>query len=250
MPLPCVILAGGLATRMRPLTSRLPKSLLVVAGSPFLDVQLGWLQSQGIERVVLSTGHLGDAIESHVREHGPYGMTVDIVDDGPELLGTGGALRRVVDSGMVDDGFFVLNGDSYLTVSMSDVEQVFRSGSRPALMTVIRNRDRWDTSNAVFDQGRVVLYDKRPERRTAAMEWIDYGLVAVRTGAIADAVAPSTPADLADLMHDLSVRGDLGGFEVTERFFEIGSPSGLRELERHLTAGLDLPGGTLTSRDW
>jgi NDP-sugar pyrophosphorylase family protein len=234
MPLPVVVLAGGLATRMLPMTSRMPKVLLPVAGTPFLDLQLSWLRSQSIERVIISTGRLGDMVRFHVRRHGPYGLAVDIIDDGTSLRGTGGAVRSVIDSGLVDDAFFVLNGDSFLSVSFDDVESTFRSTGLPALMTVLRNQGRWDSSNVVFADGRVVLYDKRPDSRVDGMEWIDYGLSAIQAAAISGRVAADAVADLSDVMHDLSVRGQLGGFEVTERFYEIGSPTGLHDLEKHL----------------
>lgn len=233
-PIPCIILAGGLATRMRPLTSDRPKSLLPVAGTPFLDRQLAWLRSEGVERVVLSTGHLGDMVRAHVRRHGSYGIVVDIVDDGASLLGTGGAVRRVIDAGLVGEAFFVLNGDSFLTVHLTEVQRYFEDAGQPAVMTVLRNRDRWERSNAVFVGGRVVLYDKRREHRTSDMEWIDYGLSLLRPQVVTDAVAPAAQADLAEVMRELSAGGRLAGFEVSDRFYEIGSPAGLRELEDHL----------------
>jgi NDP-sugar pyrophosphorylase family protein len=234
MPLPVVVLAGGLATRMMPMTSRIPKVLLPVAGTPFLDLQLAWLRSQSMERVIISTGHLGDMVQSHVRRHRPYGLAIDVIDDGARRLGTGGAVRRVIDSGLVDDAFFVLNGDSFLSVSFDDVESTFRTAGLPAVMTVLRNQGRWDSSNAVFADGRVVLYDKRPEHRVGGMEWIDYGLSVIAASALAGSVPANAVADLSDVMHDLSVQGQLGGFEVTDRFYEIGSPAGLHDLEQHL----------------
>jgi len=219
---------------MRPATERRPKALLDVAGRPFADSQLEWLESQGVRHVVYSIGFMGDHIRDHVGDGSAHNLHVDYVDEGDRLLGTGGALRLVVDSGLVGNAFFVLNGDSYLDVDLHDVERAFRSSGRPALMTVLRNRDQWDRSNAVVRDGLVVLYDKRPGRSTAEMEWIDYGLSVLSTEPIAKAVPSGTVADLADIMHDLSKRSQLAGYEVTTRFYEIGSPEGLHALEAHL----------------
>lgn len=237
MSLPCVILAGGLGTRMLPATERVPKTLLPVLGRPFADLQLEWLRSQGVQQVIYSIGHLGDAIREHCGDGTKYGLTIDYVDEGGQLRGTGGAVRLVVDSGLLGvDAFFVLNGDSYLDVDLGAVARAFDESQLPALMTVLHNRDRWDRSNVDFRHGRVMLYDKRRSRDDArSLEWIDYGLAIVRVTVIESHVPAGLVADLADLMHELSIAGQLGGFEVTDRFFEIGSPEGLRALESRLS---------------
>ena len=235
MALPCVILAGGLATRMRPLTAQIPKTLLTVGGRPFADLQLAWLRGQGVDRVVYSIGHHGSAIRSHVGDGARYGLSVDYVDEGTDLRGTGGALRLAVDAGAVQGAFFVLNGDSYLTVELAAVERAYAASGLPALMTVLLNDDRWDASNAVVADGRVVVYDKRrPDDRRAAMRWIDYGLSVVSSELVAEAVPAGVWTDLADVMRDLSAEGRVAAYEVGERFYEIGSPQGLHDLEAHL----------------
>ena len=166
MPLPVVILAGGLATRMYPLTD-VPKALLPVNGRPFADIQLRWLSSLGVRDVVYSIAYLGEAIQEHVGDGRQFGLRVRYVADGERYLGTAGALRAVIDAQAVPKDFGVVNGDpSLLTLDLAAVERAFRASGSPALMTVMRNRDRWDSSNVVFDKGRVVVYDKsRPVRR-------------------------------------------------------------------------------------
>ena len=233
--LPCVVLAGGLATRMRPATEKIPKALLPVGGRPFVDTQVSWLRDQGVEHVVFSVGYRGDAIREHLGNGARFGVHVDYVDDGPMLLGTGGAVRLVVDSGLVEDAFFVLNGDSYLSVDFDEFEKTFRRVEYPALMTVFQNRNQGDVSNAVVGDGRVLLYDKlRSASPGEEMEWIDYGLSILRSDVILKRVPPALPFDLADLMHELSLEGLLGCYEVQHRFYEVGSPRGLAELEAHL----------------
>jgi NDP-sugar pyrophosphorylase family protein len=237
MALPVVILAGGLATRMRPQTETVPKALLPVNGRPFADIQLAWLHSIGVTDAVYSIAHLGDLIRQHVGDGQRFGLSVRYVPDGERTLGTAGALRRVIDSGAVPETFAVINGDSFLSLDLTAIESAYRKSGCPALMTVLRNRDRWDASNAVYRDGRVILYDKsRPAGWRQRMEWIDYGFSVLTRRTITDAVAPGEAGDLSAVMRDLSLAGQLAGFEVTDRFFEIGSPSGLADLERHLTS--------------
>jgi NDP-sugar pyrophosphorylase family protein len=235
---PVVILAGGLATRMRPATETVPKALLPVNGRPFADIQLAWLRSLGVTDVVYSVGYLGNSIVRHVGDGGQFGLRVRYTADGERPLGTGGALRAVIDSGAVPESFGVINGDSYLSLDLPRVEAAFAESGCPALMTVMHNRNRWEASNVAYRDGRVIVYDKtRPEAWRDRMEWIDYGFAVISRQAILDWVAPGASADLSDLMHDLSLAGRLAGFEVTERFYEIGSPQGLADLERHLSSG-------------
>jgi NDP-sugar pyrophosphorylase family protein len=242
MSLPVVILAGGLATRMRPATETVPKALLPVNGRPFADIQLTWLQSLGVREVVFSIGYLGETIVRHVGDGGRFGLQVRYVADGDRPLGTGGALRVVSDSRLVGGTFAVINGDSYLSLDLAAVEDVFETSGCPALMTVMRNRNRWDASNAVFEGGRVIYDKSRPEEWRERMEWIDYGFSILTRTAVTDRIAPGEVADLADLMRDLSAAGQLAGYEVADRFYEIGSPEGLADLERHLAAGTPHPG--------
>jgi NDP-sugar pyrophosphorylase family protein len=235
MTLPVVILAGGLATRMRPQTEAVPKALLQVSGRPFADTQLEWLHSIGVKDIVFSVAYLGDLIRQHVGDGGRFGLKVRYVHDGEHTLGTAGALRRVIDSEAVPEIFAVINGDSFLSLDLTAIESAFTASGCPALMTVMRNRDRWDASNAVYREGRVVAYDKsRPDRWRQRMEWIDYGFTVLTRRAVTGTVPPGEPADLSDVMRDLSRAGRLAGYEVTDRFFEIGSPSGLADLEHHL----------------
>jgi MurNAc alpha-1-phosphate uridylyltransferase len=231
--LPCVVLAGGLGTRMRPLTERIPKALIPVMGRPFAELQLEWLAGEGIEHVVYSIGYRAAMIRDALGSGERFGLRIEYVDEGDDLRGSGGALRLALDQGVLPDRFFVLYGDSYLRVDFAAVEASWLASGKPALMTLLRNAGRWDRSNAVFRDG-AVLYDKRAPEGTAGMEWIDYGLSIIRADTVAGWLAPGERGDLADMFHMLSLRGDLAGYEVSDRFFEIGSPSGLRELEEHL----------------
>ena len=222
--MPVVILAGGRATRLRPLTDEIPKALVDVAGHPFLWHQLELLKRHRARRVVLAVGYLGECIEQRFSDGSELGIELQYSYDGPVLLGTGGAVRQALQ--LLPDQFFVLYGDSYLTCDYQAVEAAFRQSGRRGLMTVFRNDGQFDTSNVEFENGRIVRYDKR--NHTPAMRHIDYGL-----GAFDRAVFAKIPAgqkcDLADIYQNLLEDGDLAAFEVHERFYEIGSPAGLRE---------------------
>src|SRR5512133_925806 len=235
--LQCVILAGGIGTRMRPETERIPKALLPVLGRPFADWQLKLLGARGIERVLYSVGYRGEMIRDHIGDGDRFGLDVKYVDEGEHLRGTGGALRLAYDLGELEEAFFVLYGDSYLPIDYAAVERAWEETPLSALMTVLRNEGRWDASNAIYADGRVVLYDKsRPADRVEEMRWIDYGLSVLSRDPIGDRCVPGAVSDLAELMRDLSRDGQLAGFEVSERFYEAGSPEGLADLERYLSA--------------
>jgi NDP-sugar pyrophosphorylase family protein len=234
--LQCVILAGGLGTRMRPSTEEMPKALLPVLGKPFADWQLELLAERGIERVIYSVGFKGEMIREHVGDGSRWGLTIKYVDEGSRLRGTGGAVRLAYDLGELEDEFFVIWGDSYLPTDFAAVERAWKQTDLPALMTVYRNENRWDPSNAIYEDGRVVLYDKdRPADRAGEMHWIDYGLSAFNQDPIAARCPPDGVMDLAEVMRELSREGELAGFEVSERFYEGGSPEGLAELEEYLS---------------
>jgi NDP-sugar pyrophosphorylase family protein len=220
------LLAGGLATRLRPLTGQTPKAMLEVAGEPFVAHQLRLLRREGVSHVVLCVGYLGEQIADFVGDGSQFGLRVDYKPDGPRLLGTGGALRAALD--LLGDEFLVMYGDSWLDIPYAPVVEAFRDSGAPALMTVFRNEGQWDSSNVWFEDGRIRLYDKR--KRLAEMHHIDWGLGMVRADALA-AQPVDAPFDLADVYSELSRSGRLAGYEVKTRFYEIGSVEGLRETD-------------------
>lgn len=233
--LPVALLAGGLATRLRPLTRQLPKSLLPVAGRPFIRWQLELLAQQGITEVVVCVGFLADQIQGALGDGAAYGLRLRYSCDGGTALGTGGALRRALP--LLGDAAFVLYGDSYLPCDFATVKRAYEDSGAPALLSVLRNDNRWDRSNVLFQEGRITEYNK--EAPHAAMRHIDYGLSVV-SAACLERFADGQRFELSGLYHDLSLRGELAGFEVSERFYEIGSWQGLADTDRYLrgrTAG-------------
>jgi MurNAc alpha-1-phosphate uridylyltransferase len=240
--LQCVILAGGLGTRMRGVAPGEPKSMIPVAGKPFIAWQLQWLSAQGVTDIVVCIGYRGDQIREFVQGGERFGVRVTYVDEGENLKGTAGALRLAIDEDRLRPSFLVMYGDSYLNVSVQSVAGAFTSTASPALMTVYRNHGKWEKSNVVFDGANVIRYEKNCPDPPSDMVYLDYGLLALRRDVIIEMVKSDSTSDLAALLGALSAAGTLRGFEVTERFFEIGSPEGLSSLERQLLS----PPGTNT----
>jgi NDP-sugar pyrophosphorylase family protein len=233
IPAPVAILAGGLATRLRPITERIPKALVTIAGKPFLAHQLAYLQSQGISRVVLCVGHLGEMISEEFGDGRNYGIEIEYSFDGPVLLGTGGAIRQAAP--LLGNSFFVMYGDSYLPIDFESVWQRFQESGQPGLMTVFPNYGRWEVSNVWFEHGEIKKYSKKALAHE--MQFVDYGLSVFRAE-VFHKIESGKPYDLADLMSALAERGEMAGYVAEERFYEIGSHSGLAELNTYLSGRL------------
>lgn len=223
------ILAGGLATRLRPITETIPKSLVEVAGKPFISHQLKYLHGQGVDSVVLCTGYLGEMIQEVVGTGAQWGIKVSYSLDGPDLLGTGGALKKALPE--LGEHFFVLYGDSYLPIDFHAVQNAYISSGKKGLMTVLKNQNQWDKSNIEFAGGQLIEYNKlkiRPE-----MHYIDYGLGVLKRSVFED-YATAEQFDLSKVYNGLSVTRELAGYEVFERFYEIGSHQGLGDTQDYL----------------
>jgi NDP-sugar pyrophosphorylase family protein len=234
----CVILAGGLGTRMQSHDATVPKTLLRVAGRPFAHWQLEWLAGQGVDEVVYCIGHLGGMVVDAVGTGDRWGLSIDYLQEGDgALLGTGGAVRRAVDSGLLGSTFFVLYGDSYLTVDLREVHRRFEALGLAALMTVFKNDGLLDASNAVVVADKVDRYEKGLVDPPTDMCFIDYGLTELTARSVEAAFASGEAADLAPYLSALARDGQLGAFEVRQRFYEVGSPSGYADLEAFLATG-------------
>jgi NDP-sugar pyrophosphorylase family protein len=203
--------------------------MLEVAGEPFLAHQLRLFKRQGLDRVVLCLGHLGATVRDFVGDGSAFGLSVSSSFDGEKLLGTAGALKKA--EPLLGEVFWVVYGDSYLDVDLEPIWASFQSDDRPALMTVCHNDGRWDRSNICFRDGRIVVYDKNSAN--PALRHIDYGLLLLRREVL-EAVPAAEKVDLADVLSALVRRGAVTGFEVDERFYEIGSSNGLRETDEYI----------------
>lgn len=223
---PLALLAGGLSTRLRPLTETVPKSMVPVAGEPFIAHQMRWLASQGVGRVVICCGFLGQQIEDYVGDGSEFGCAVGYSYDGHPLKGTGGAIKKALP--LLGNQFFLMYGDSYLPIAFRPVYETFLRLGRIGLMTVFHNEGRWDTSNVEFRDGGIRSYDK--VTITPQMKYIDYGL-----GILTPSAFEPWPDDAIfdlNLVYGYLVKtGQLSGHEVAQRFYEIGTPCGLKETD-------------------
>lgn len=226
---PVAILAGGLAKRLRPITQTIPKALIEVAGKPFIDHQLEYLRKQGVTSVVLCIGYLGEMIQEIVGDGSRWSMQVRYSPDGPVLLGTGGALKKALP--MLGERFFILYGDSYLPIDFAKVQAAFINSGQLGLMTVLRNQNLWDRSNVRFENGQLIEYNK--EKITPLMHYIDYGLGVLEASALND-YPSAPPLDLSRIYNELSLQKQLAGYEVSGRFYEIGSHQGIADTQTYL----------------
>jgi len=234
----CLILAGGIATRMRPLTENLPKALIPILGVPFIDYQLRWLKLNDIEEVTISIGFLGQMIRGYVGDGDKWGLKVSYVDEGNAKLGTGGAIALSMQKSTLGNRFFLLWGDSFLPISFLEVWREAEKDRHSMLMTVFLNNNKFDRSNVHFQNGRVLLYDKSGKGSVLhPFDYIDYGLMVLDRKVLEeDFSSAKIPEkfDIAETMNRVSLAGKLAGFQVTERFYEVGSPEGLADFERWL----------------
>jgi NDP-sugar pyrophosphorylase family protein len=225
---PVAILAGGLATRLRPLTEQIPKALIDINGEPFVAHQLRLLQSSGVGTVVFCVGYLGELLEHFVGDGSRFGLSVTYSSDLPVLEGTGGAIRRALP--LLGGRFFVLYGDSYLPCDYTAVQRAFENSGKKGLMTVHKNEGKWDSSNVELKGGEIVRYDK--VQRSPSMQYIDFGLGVFAHEAF-DGCGES-PLDLSVVYQNLISCGELAAYEAPGRFYEIGSPAGISDLRNYL----------------
>lgn len=222
-----LILAGGLATRLRPVSVTIPKSMIEVAGKPFIAHQLELVKKNGLNKVVLCTSYLGEQIEDFIGNGNDFGVDVKYSYDGDKLLGTGGAVKKALPL-IEENCFFVMYGDSYLNTDFKKINEYFFFHRKSGLMTVFRNEGKWDKSNIEFEDGNILKYDKR--NVTGKMSYIDYGLGMLSKNAFDD-FEKEDIFDLEEVYKNLLLKNELLGFEVKERFYEIGSFEGLQELK-------------------
>lgn len=228
-----VILAGGLGTRLRSVASNIPKALVPVAGRPFVYHQLDLLRRQGFCEILMCIGYLGEQIESQLGDGRQLGMSVRYSRESEgALLGTGGALVHALPQ--LEEEFLVMYGDSYLPVNFRSLEEWIRTTRVGAAMSVYRNQGLWDASNVRVEGSHVAFYSKTAA--PGACDYIDYGLLYFRKNWISTYAGHAMPLDLSAMLTSLVETRELAAYAVESRFYEMGKPEGLAELEAHLQA--------------
>jgi len=223
------ILAGGLATRLEPILKDTPKSLIEICGKPFIDWQLRLLAQSGINRVVLCTSHKSEMIEKYVGDGTKYGIQINYSKDGPTQLGTGGAIKKATQQ--LEESFIVLYGDSYLPIDYKSVEGAFKKQNDPALMTIYKNNNELDASNVFFEFGKVKKYSKGS--KSSEFNYIDFGL-SVFNKSVFSQYKLDDNFDLSETFSALSKANRLAAYEVKDRFYEVGSISGISDFTEYI----------------
>ena len=223
------ILAGGLATRLRPLTAKIPKSLLQIQSKPFLEYQLDFLKRGGVKDIVLCVGYLGEQIEEYFGNGRRFGVNIKYSYDGDKLLSTAGALKNA--HNLLEDTFFTIYGDSYLFLDFSVIMSYFKSQDKLALMTVYKNYNRYDKSNTVIAGNLVKYYSKK--EKTEGMVYIEYGANIFKKEVL-EFIPEGQLYALEALFPRLIAQEELLAYEVSKRFYQIGSPEGLEEFKRYI----------------
>jgi N-acetyl-alpha-D-muramate 1-phosphate uridylyltransferase len=229
--LPIAVIAGGLGTRLAPITQTVPKALVPVNGRPFIDYQLELLRQHGVTEVVLCVSYLGEMIEEYVGNGERYGCSVRYSYDGAQRIGTAGALAKA--RPLLGPAFFMTYGDSYLSCDYAAIEASFIASGKPALMTVFGNDGALVPSNVLYRDATIVAYEKASP--LPAMHHVDYGLSAFNSG-VFDNLPLDRPTDLAEVFHRLIAANALAGYEISTRFYEVGTPDGITETEGYLRA--------------
>jgi MurNAc alpha-1-phosphate uridylyltransferase len=223
------ILAGGLATRLRPLTTATPKSLVMVHGKPFLTYQLDFLRKGGIEDIVLCVGHLREQIESYYRDGSEFGVRIRYSKEEGPLLGTAGALRNAFP--LLDNTFFVIYGDSYVFLDFAEIWRFFHRFEKSALMVVYKNENRYDRSNVSINGNFVQIYNKTEQ--TPDMVYIDYGVSLLRK-TVLESIPENKYLSLETVFSSLIAHKELLSYPTNQRFYEIGSKEGLKEFQNYI----------------
>ena len=232
--LPVAILAGGLGTRLGPITNSLPKSMIEICGQPFLHWQIKHLVKAGISNVICCVAYKSEMIKSFLGDGSQYGIEVKYSEDGPRQLGTGGAIVNALP--LLGSDFMVLYGDSFLPINYSHVASKFLEGKKPALMTVYENLGRYDSSNVEFGEGVLRCYQKNG--KGSRFTHIDYGLSCFRKSVFSN-YSSNLPLDLSDVCNELSSKNLLDGYEVFQRFYEVGSHQGINDFVEYVKIHLN-----------
>ena len=223
-----VILCGGLATRLGDLGKDTPKSMIQIKGKPFLEYQIENVKKHLITDIVLCVGHLSEQIEDYFGNGENLGVNIRYSYDKDKPLGPIGALKNA--ESLLQDTFFIMYGDSYVFVDFDKVYSYFKKQNKIALMVVYQNFDKFDSSNIIINNEKVVKYDGEKTKETT---YIDYGVSLFRKKILQD-VPQDVFYSTNDLFSKLVKQKELLAYEVKKRFYHIGTPEALKEFKKYI----------------
>ncbi len=223
------ILAGGLSTRLYPITKKIPKSMVKINGRPFFEYQIDLCKKNGIEEIVLCVGHLWEQIRNHFGDGSRFGIKI-IYSVENERLDTGGALKNALPH--LDERFFVMYGDSYLDVDWQEIADFHEKSDALGLMTTYQNNWQIEPSRVLLTpNGYVAEFNKenpRPE-----MKFLEYGLNILPKFIINKIAEKSFPISR---YFDLFIeKKQLISFESKKRFYEIGCREGKEAFKKYIS---------------
>ena len=224
-----VILCGGKATRLYPLTKKIPKSMMRFEGKPFLEKQLDLLKKNRIFDIVLCVGYKAEQIKKYFGDGKNFGVKIKYSSDKKKLLGTGGALKKA--ENLLEDSFLVMWGDSYLPFNFQKAIKFFKKSNKPGMMIVFKNLNKYEPSNVEVKNNLVKSYSKK--RKTKKMKYIDYGISIYRKEVLKH-LPKNQICDLTKLQQALIKKRQLLAYPAEKRFYQIGSPDGLEELKNYI----------------
>ena len=224
-----VILCGGKATRLYPLTKKIPKSMMRFEGKPFLEQQLDLLKKNRIFDIVLCVGYKAEQIKKYFGDGKNFGVEIKYSSDKKRLLGTGGALKKA--ENLLEDSFLVMWGDSYLPFNFQKAIKFFKKSNKPGMMIVFKNLNKYEPSNVEVKNNLVKSYSKK--RKTKKMKYIDYGISIYRKEVL-KYLPKNQVCDLTKLQQALIKKRQLLAYPAEKRFYQIGSPDGLEELKNYI----------------
>jgi len=219
------IICGGLATRLGELSKTIPKSMILVAGKPFLEYQIENIKRHGIKDIVLCVGHLSEKIQSYFKDGSEFGVNIKYSYDGDKLLGPIGAIKNA--EKMLKDEFFIMYGDSYISVDFQKVFSYYKENKKLALMVVFQNKDKYDKSNLKVNNNLVISHGEKDA------DYIDYGTSILNKKTL-DFLEEDKFYSTGDFFKILIRKQELLAYEAKRRFYHIGNPEALEEIREHI----------------
>lgn len=222
-------MAGGLGKRLRPLTEKTPKPMVPVFGKPYLEYQLIWLKSQGIERILILTGYLGKKISLHFGDGSSLGVQIDYSQE-PEALGTGGALKFAEKK--LDSLFFLIYGDSFLPVDYQDLKNYFFYAGRKIVVVVYDNQNH-DTSvanNISLGENRLIQKYKK-NSKDEDLSFVEAGVLVLKKE-ILSLTHQNRKFSLEEELFPILIREkEMCGYISQKPFYDIGTAQRLVRFE-------------------
>lgn len=233
-----VVLMGGLGTRLGDITRCMPKAMINIHGKPFFHYQLNLMKWYGFRKFLFCTGYRSDDISNYFGDGSEFGVEIKYSYDGPELLGTGGAVKNAFQ--LLEDNFVLIYGDSYMDIDYQEILYYYNDALKKnyrGLMTVFKNNNRFDKSNVVYNNEKLVKYDK--ENMVPDMKYIDYGVSVLNRKVIEE--IPECKVDIASVYGKVAADCKMAGHEVRNRFYEIGRPDSLKEFRDFINERIYTP---------